>query len=351
MASGKRASMREGPLAQLFRKTEDERGRRQPRSRARRRPASRRRAAAGRPVAEPAPATEPAAASPPGGALVRAARHRGRPARRGARRAAASEEQPERARRSSRYEGVPTPEERLRSVFSADIPENILDASPEPAAPPSPSMPEPPRYGMPSAGRMTEPVLRVVGVGGAGVNAVNRMIEAEVEGVEFMAVNTDIQSLEQSAADNRVHIGGEITRGLGSGSNPELGRAAALEDYDHLKSLLKGSDMVFVTAGAGGGTGTGAAPVVARIAREVGALTVGIVDQAVLLRGRPARRAGRPRRRGAGPRGGHAHRHPERAPADGARQVDLDGRGVPRGRRRAAPGRAGHLRPDHAARA
>ncbi|MGH2715338.1 MAG: cell division protein FtsZ [Thermoleophilaceae bacterium] len=132
---------------------------------------------------------------------------------------------------------------------------------------------------MPSAGRVTEPVLRVVGVGGAGVNAVNRMIEAQVEGVEFIAVNTDTQSLEQSAAHNRAHIGGEITRGLGSGSNPELGRQAALEDYDRLKTLLKGSDMVFITAGAGGGTGTGAAPIVARISREVGALTVGIVTK------------------------------------------------------------------------
>jgi cell division protein FtsZ len=127
--------------------------------------------------------------------------------------------------------------------------------------------------------RPTEPVLRVVGVGGAGVNAVNRMIEAEVEGVEFIAVNTDVQSLEGSAASTRLHIGSDATRGLGSGSNPELGRAAAHEDYDEIKSHLKGSDMVFIAAGSGGGTGTGAAPVVARIAREVGALTVGIVTK------------------------------------------------------------------------
>jgi cell division protein FtsZ len=132
---------------------------------------------------------------------------------------------------------------------------------------------------MPSGTKVTEPVLRVVGVGGAGVNAVNRMIEAEVEGVEFLAVNTDTQSLEQSAASSRLHIGSEITRGLGSGSNPDLGRAAAMEDYDELKAMLKGSDMVFITAGAGGGTGTGAAPIVARISREVGALTVGIVTK------------------------------------------------------------------------
>ena len=125
----------------------------------------------------------------------------------------------------------------------------------------------------------TEPVLRVVGVGGAGVNAVNRMIEAQVEGVEFIAVNTDVQSLEGSSADTRLHIGSDATRGLGSGSNPDLGRAAAVEDYDEIKSHLKGSDMVFIAAGSGGGTGTGAAPVVARIAREIGALTVGIVTK------------------------------------------------------------------------
>ncbi|MFL5818985.1 MAG: cell division protein FtsZ [Conexibacter sp.] len=123
------------------------------------------------------------------------------------------------------------------------------------------------------------PVLRVVGVGGGGVNAVNRMIEAEVAGVEFIAVNTDQQSLQQSSAHLTVSIGESLTRGLGSGSDPSIGRRAAMEEYDRVKSLLKGSDMIFITAGAGGGTGTGAAPVVARIAREVGALTVGIVTK------------------------------------------------------------------------
>ncbi len=116
-------------------------------------------------------------------------------------------------------------------------------------------------------------------MGGAGVNAVDRMIEAEVEGVEFLAINTDGQSLAASRAPVTVHIGADLTRGLGAGSDPNLGRQAAMEDYDKLKSLLKGGDMVFVAAGAGGGTGTGAAPVVARIAREVGALTVGIVTK------------------------------------------------------------------------
>ncbi len=257
MASGKRASMREGPLAQLFRKTEDE-----PTSEPPARPA-------------PAPRPEPRADRREDGNFEQRATEAARRAEERARRRD-EESQPERGR--SRYEGVPSPEERLRTVFSADIPENILDKAPDPPAYHEPEPPVSP-YAMPSQSRKTEPMLRVVGVGGAGVNAVNRMIEAEVEGVEFIAVNTDTQSLEGSAASNRVHIGSEITRGLGSGSNPDLGRAAALEDYDRLKGMLKGSDMVFVTAGAGGGTGTGAAPVVARIAREVGALTVGIVTK------------------------------------------------------------------------
>jgi cell division protein FtsZ len=123
------------------------------------------------------------------------------------------------------------------------------------------------------------PVIRVVGVGGAGVNAVDRMVEAQIPGVEFMAINTDLQSLHQSTADVTVHIGSEVTRGLGSGSDPRLGYKAAFEEQDKIKRLLKGSDMVFVAAGAGGGTGTGAAPVIARLARDVGALTVGIVTK------------------------------------------------------------------------
>ncbi len=120
-------------------------------------------------------------------------------------------------------------------------------------------------------------VIRVVGVGGGGLNAVNRMIEAGISQVEFIAVNTDIQQLRTCEAPIKLHIGRELTQGLGSGSDPELGRKAAEEAYDQIKHVLRGSDMVFVTAGEGGGTGTGAAPVVARIAKEVGALTVGIV--------------------------------------------------------------------------
>ena len=120
-------------------------------------------------------------------------------------------------------------------------------------------------------------VIRVVGVGGAGINAVNRMMDAGIAQVDFVAVNTDAQQLELSDAPVKLHIGESITQGLGSGAEPETGRRAAEEGYDHIRAALRGSDMVFVTAGEGGGTGTGAAPIVARIARELGALTVGIV--------------------------------------------------------------------------
>jgi cell division protein FtsZ len=120
-------------------------------------------------------------------------------------------------------------------------------------------------------------VIRVAGVGGAGLNALDRMMDAGITQVDFIAVNTDIQQLQMSDAPVKVHIGSEITEGLGSGADPEVGRRAAEDAYDQIKRALRGSDMVFVTAGEGGGTGSGAAPVVARIAREVGALTVGIV--------------------------------------------------------------------------
>jgi cell division protein FtsZ len=120
-------------------------------------------------------------------------------------------------------------------------------------------------------------VIRVVGVGGAGLNALDRMMDAGITQVDFVAVNTDIQQLQMSDAPTKIHIGSELTEGLGSGADPEIGRRAAEEGYDQLKRALRGSDMVFVTAGEGGGTGSGAAPVVARIARELGALSVGIV--------------------------------------------------------------------------
>jgi len=239
MERGKRASMREGPLAALFRKTEEE--------------GVEQEGVEQEPVAEEPRAETPRAPEPE---------------------PPAPEEPP----------APREPRERLRHVFSSEIPENILERPepprpPEaPAAPPAPAPREEP--GLYAAPRpVGSPVLRVIGVGGAGVNAVNRMIEAEVEGVEFIAINTDLQSLQQSAAPVTLHIGAGVTRGLGSGSNPELGKQAAMEEYDKIKALLKGADMVFVTAGSGGGTGTGAAPVVARIARELGALTVGIVTK------------------------------------------------------------------------
>ncbi|HEU5362617.1 MAG TPA: cell division protein FtsZ [Gaiellaceae bacterium] len=120
-------------------------------------------------------------------------------------------------------------------------------------------------------------VIRVVGVGGAGLNAVDRMIDSGITQVDFVAVNTDIQQLQMSDATTKIHIGSELTEGLGSGADAEIGRRAADDAYDTIKRTLRGSDMVFVTAGEGGGTGSGAAPVVARVARELGALTVGIV--------------------------------------------------------------------------
>jgi cell division protein FtsZ len=212
MGSGKRASMREGPLAALFRQTETE--------------------GLGRAAAVEPPAREPAPETP----------------------------------------RLPTPQERLRHAFSSDLPENIM-------APPAPPAEAPAPYYPPAPEAVGSPQLRVVGIGGAGVNAVNRMIEAEVAGVEFVAVNTDAQSLQQSDADHTLQIGADLTKGLGSGSDPERGRNAAMEDYDRIKAQLKGADMVFITAGEGGGTGTGGAPVVARIARELGALTVGIVSK------------------------------------------------------------------------
>ena len=122
-------------------------------------------------------------------------------------------------------------------------------------------------------------VIKVVGVGGGGSNAVSRMVEAGVAGVEFIAVNTDAQALLMADADVKIHVGSQATRGLGAGADPRLGLAAAQESRDELKEVLKGADMVFVTAGEGGGTGTGAAPVVAEIGRELGALTVGVVTR------------------------------------------------------------------------
>src|ERR671914_1255006 len=122
-------------------------------------------------------------------------------------------------------------------------------------------------------------VIKVVGIGGGGTNAVNRMVDAGLSGVEFIAVNTDAQALLMTDADVKMQIGTESTRGLGAGANPEVGQTAAQESKDELKESLKGADMVFVTAGEDGGTGTGAAPTVASLAREIGAITVGVVTR------------------------------------------------------------------------
>ncbi|MGB1376825.1 MAG: cell division protein FtsZ [Miltoncostaeaceae bacterium] len=129
-------------------------------------------------------------------------------------------------------------------------------------------------------------VIKVIGVGGGGSNAVNRMIDHGVRGVEFIAVNTDAQALTGCDADVKIHIGGTITRGLGAGAEPRIGREAAEESREELKEAVRGADMVFVTAGEGGGTGTGAAPVIAQIAREQGALTVGVVTKPFAFEGR-----------------------------------------------------------------
>jgi cell division protein FtsZ len=210
----------------------------------------------------------------------------------------------EAAQRQAEKEGKAVPGEPLEETVEHPPPAPPrLEVAPEPEEPPAPPvleppapqpqdhgpdrgiarlldpMPEPPPrlHRAPRADSAYRAVIRVVGVGGAGLNALNRMIDAGLSDVEFVAVNTDLQQLALSDAEVKIHIGRELTGGLGSGAEPEIGRRAAEEAYDQIKRALRGSDMVFVTAGEGGGTGSGAAPVVARIAREVGALTVGIV--------------------------------------------------------------------------
>ena len=129
-------------------------------------------------------------------------------------------------------------------------------------------------------------IIKVIGVGGGGNNTVNRMIEHGVQGIEFIAVNTDAQALNLSKAEVKMQIGGKLARGLGAGANPEVGKKAAEESKEQIEAALKGADMVFVTAGMGGGTGTGAAPVIAQIARDLGALTVGVVTRPFTFEGR-----------------------------------------------------------------
>jgi cell division protein FtsZ len=244
--SNKRASMREGPLAALFRKTElDELA---------------------------APEEEATAVAPPPAAPQASEREE---ADRPPEPVAAELPPPATAPAIERMSSVPTPQERLRAAFSSELPDDMLDRRSATQI----DVYARGDYEQRPSSQVSGPRLRVVGVGGGGVNAVNRMVEAGVAGVEFLAVNTDLQSLQQCIADVTIHIGAQVTRGLGSGADAELGRLAAMEEYDKIKSLLKGSDMIFITAGEGGGTGTGAAPVIARIAREVGSLTVGIITK------------------------------------------------------------------------
>src|SRR5439155_9425261 len=246
----RRASMREGPLAELFRATE-----------------------AAQRQAEGEPEQQPAAADP-----------------------APAEEPDERTvdhvpswEEAARGEAVEAPTPAPPSPRPDPMPQ---PPTPEPVPPaPAPNPPAPQTYREPPVTRYIESlpeqparlhrvpradspaylaVIKVVGVGGAGLNAVNRMIDAGISQVEFIAVNTDIQALRTSDAPVKIHIGRELTQGLGSGADPDVGRRAADEAYDELKQELRGADMVFVAAGEGGGTGSGAAPIVARIARDLG---------------------------------------------------------------------------------
>jgi len=279
----KRASMREGPLSDLFRSTADDAPVDPPEMDAPRAPRER--------SEEPEPREK---------ATPRYGREDPAEAKKAAEEARPVEEQP------LESEPAPEPEPQQRELSSdhfydqeAEAPvgsenapgaperlKRVFAEEPRPRVDREDYLPGSPRYGReepayepPGSGEPHQPVIKVVGVGGAGVNAVNRMVDARIPGIEFMAVNTDLQSLQLCVADVTVHIGDEQTRGLGAGADPEVGHRSAFGEQDKIKRLLKGSDMVFVAAGAGGGTGSGAAPVVARLAREVGALTVGIVTK------------------------------------------------------------------------
>ena len=188
--------------------------------------------------------------------------------------------------KASQEPSAPTP---IRAVAAARDPEPVRERAPARWLDPLPEQPARLERARDTTTYLA--VIRVVGVGGAGLNAVNRMIDAGLAQVEFIAVNTDIQQLQFSDAPVKIHIGRELTEGLGSGADPAIGRRAAEESYDEIKQALRGSDMVFVTAGEGGGTGSGAAPVVAHIARELQALTVGIVTTPFKFEGTQRRRS------------------------------------------------------------
>jgi cell division protein FtsZ len=266
--------MREGPLADLFKATE-----------------AAQRQAEGQPI-EDAPTIEAAYTFDPDEADADDPPHGDEPIAALPERPVAApdpprhEEPPREEPPATRPAAPPPPSASSRPLPTASAPAARLAEAVAPKLQEAPRLSRVPRSD--SAAYLA--VIRVVGVGGAGLNAVNRMIEAGISQVEFIAVNTDIQQLRMSDAPIKLHIGRELTQGLGSGADPEIGRRAAEDAYDQIKHVLRGSDMVFVTAGEGGGTGSGAAPVVARIAREVGALTVGIVTMPFRFEG--TRRSG-----------------------------------------------------------
>jgi cell division protein FtsZ len=271
----KRASMREGPLAELFRRTEaaqraqegapeelpfeeEQTAERQPVEDARQRAALEETVEHVHDFSEPAPAISdrpPVAAPPP-----EIAEPLAEPVVASVP-APIAEPIPDRVRPAVE----PAPSEAVASRAAARYFETMLEPAPRLHRVPPPK------------GAAYIAAIRVVGVGGAGLNALHRMMDAGISQVDFLAVNTDMQALAVSDAPTKIHIGEGVTQGLGSGADPDVGRRAAEEAEDELRATLRGSDMVFVTAGEGGGTGTGAAPVVARVARELGALTVGIV--------------------------------------------------------------------------
>jgi cell division protein FtsZ len=251
----KRASMRDGPLADLFRATE----------------AAQRQSRGRDEGADDAPTDAPSTPEPGEETVEHVPAFLG-------------EEEPPGRRARGRRTTLPEPGPPAPDPPDPDpAPEPVPEPGPPAPTPPTRAwepMPEPaPRLHLAPRGDAASylAVIRVAGVGGAGLNAIDRMMDAGIAQVDFLAVNTDMQQLQMSEAPVKIHIGNELTHGLGSGADPDVGRRAAEESYDRIKSALRGSDMVFVAAGEGGGTGSGAAPVVARIARSLGALTVGIV--------------------------------------------------------------------------
>ncbi len=253
----RRASMREGPLAELFRATEAAQRQSEKEGEAGE--------AASQGARDPDATVESAAPQPEEGAGAESTASREPPPAVEAEPLSATTAAPERERPASPDRPERPYADRAAGGPSTQPVRRLIEPAPRMRTTPRPD----------SAAYLA--VIRVVGVGGAGLNAVNRMIEAGISQVEFIAVNTDIQQLKQCEAPIKLHIGRDLTQGLGSGADPVIGRRAAEEAEDQIKHVLRGSDMVFVTAGEGGGTGSGAAPVVAQLARDVGALTVGIV--------------------------------------------------------------------------